>query len=243
MSQHPSADNELPVVFDNSSAVNRGAVDDFCRPWEFNSERRMAFSAGNLGPHGVGGVKTWPIQCIPLRQAGSASILAQERNSCESTHIQSTDLPCSMEAIALQPSVVHATLAERHASNEVQRSTTDESDELCSPDDLRLNGVLTASSIPLAFYERRRRYFTCLEDYITHLHEMLRLLGQKPPGITRVENYDITHLSLRTILVHTRRTADLMRYKLEFEDQKFRRFQSKLADVKRSFAQNLSVVN
>ncbi|KAF8507097.1 hypothetical protein F5888DRAFT_71373 [Russula emetica] len=56
----------------------------------------------------------------------------------------------------------------------------------------------------ISSHDKKRYYLECLEQYITYLHEQLRLVGHEPVALERVSTYrGLTSRSIRTMLVNT----------------------------------------
>ncbi|KAI0257550.1 hypothetical protein BJV78DRAFT_1278053 [Lactifluus subvellereus] len=56
----------------------------------------------------------------------------------------------------------------------------------------------------ISSHDKKRYYLECLEQYITYLHEQLRLVGHEPIALERVSTYrGLTSRSIRTMLVNT----------------------------------------
>ncbi|KAI9508775.1 hypothetical protein F5148DRAFT_1192589 [Russula earlei] len=56
----------------------------------------------------------------------------------------------------------------------------------------------------ISSHDKKRYYLECLEQYITYLHEQLRLVGHEPVTLERVSTYrGLTSRSIRTMLVNT----------------------------------------
>lgn len=74
---------------------------------------------------------------------------------------------------------------------------------MCSSD-----GFLFARSSPflrsdtISSHDKKRYYLECLEQYITFLHEQLRLVGHEPVALERVSTYrGLTSRSIRVFSV------------------------------------------
>lgn len=56
----------------------------------------------------------------------------------------------------------------------------------------------------ISSHDKKRYYLECLEQYITYLHDQLRLVGHEPVPLERVSTYrGLTSRSIRTMLVNT----------------------------------------
>ncbi|KAH8998979.1 hypothetical protein EDB86DRAFT_793592 [Lactarius hatsudake] len=56
----------------------------------------------------------------------------------------------------------------------------------------------------ISSHDKKRYYLECLEQYITYLHDQLRLVGHDPVPLERVSTYrGLTSRSIRTMLVNT----------------------------------------
>ncbi|KAI9460871.1 hypothetical protein BJY52DRAFT_1260979 [Lactarius psammicola] len=56
----------------------------------------------------------------------------------------------------------------------------------------------------ISSHDKKRYYLECLEQYITYLHDQLRLVGHEPIPLERVSTYrGLTSRSIRTMLVNT----------------------------------------
>ncbi|KAF8271386.1 hypothetical protein EI94DRAFT_1698141 [Lactarius quietus] len=56
----------------------------------------------------------------------------------------------------------------------------------------------------ISSHDKKRYYLECLEQYITYLHDQLRLVGHDPLPLERVSTYrGLTSRSIRTMLVNT----------------------------------------
>ena len=54
----------------------------------------------------------------------------------------------------------------------------------------------------ISSHDKKRYYLECLEQYITYLHEQLRLVGHEPVALERVSTYrGLTSRSIRVFLV------------------------------------------
>jgi hypothetical protein len=54
----------------------------------------------------------------------------------------------------------------------------------------------------ISSHDKKRYYLECLEQYITYLHEQLRLVGHEPVPLERVSTYrGLTSRSIRVLLV------------------------------------------
>jgi len=76
---------------------------------------------------------------------------------------------------------------------------------MCSSDYfLFLRGSPFLRSDTISSHDKKRYYLECLEQYITFLHEQLRLVGHEPVALERVSTYrGLTSRSIRTMLVNT----------------------------------------
>lgn len=72
-----------------------------------------------------------------------------------------------------------------------------------SDSSLRFIAADVLRSDTISSHDKKRYYLECLEQYITYLHEQLRLVGHEPIALERVSTYrGLTSRSIRVLLLH-----------------------------------------
>ncbi|KAI0307810.1 hypothetical protein B0F90DRAFT_66225 [Multifurca ochricompacta] len=83
-------------------------------------------------------------------------------------------------------------------------------------------GFLPTDPDTISSHDKKRYYLECLEQYITYLHEQLRLVGHEPVALERVSTYrGLTSRSIRTMLVNTQNVLRKTHEETISEEKKF----------------------
>ncbi|KAJ6575188.1 hypothetical protein B0H19DRAFT_631219 [Mycena capillaripes] len=87
----------------------------------------------------------------------------------------------------------------------------------------RSSGFVPSDPDDLSSYEKKRLYAECLEHYVQYLHQLFAWINVQPVPLERVSSYrELASRSMRTILLHLGKSADILHGLIIHEEEKFK---------------------